>query len=163
MPAHFSSVTKASYPLMVLLLFSGCATDTQRDPRVPKGTVPFQVKIETSEPLSKIEVNGEYVGDSPLTITIWGNKDGTFFGDGYTEIRANPIRPGQYVQTKRFANGRKQKTTFADRLAGAAAGYEDPTYAARMRAAEQEHPHPLGARIPSRIHFDLDLVPVVIP
>lgn len=55
-------------------------------------------------------MDGEHQGVSPLTITIWGDKDGTFHGsgDGYTVFQAFPVREGQYIQTKRFLNGAQQ-------------------------------------------------------
>lgn len=44
--------------------------------------MPFEVAIETSEPGSRIEVADEYVGVSPVTVTSWGDSDGTFHGEG---------------------------------------------------------------------------------
>jgi len=91
--------------LIAVLVFVGCATDPYKGQRRKDGTVPFKVQVETSDPGAKIEVNSDFVGEAPLTITIWGDDDGTFHGDGFTEIRANPVKAGQHVQVKRFANG----------------------------------------------------------
>ncbi len=66
--------------------------------------------VETSDPGSRIEVDGEYVGVSPLKVTIWGDRDGTFHGggDGHTVFKAYPVKPGQFMQTKSFLNGAQQ-------------------------------------------------------
>ena len=52
-------------------------------------------------------MDGEYAGVSPITVTMYGDKDGTFHGagDGYTTFRAYPVKPGQFIQTKSFLNG----------------------------------------------------------
>ena len=85
----------------------GCSSGHVDHRGRPSGTVPFEVHIDTSDPGSRIEVDGEDAGISPLTVTIWGDKDGTFHGsgDGYTEFKAYPVKPGQYIQTKRYLNG----------------------------------------------------------
>lgn len=66
--------------------------------------------METSDPGSRIEVDGEFVGMSPLKVTIWGDRDGTFHGggDGHTVFKAYPVKPGQFPQTKSFLNGAQQ-------------------------------------------------------
>ena len=93
--------------LAVLLLLIGCASTPEGH---PSGTVPIEVLIETSDPGSRIEVDGEYVGVSPLKVTIWGDRDGTFHGggDGHTVFKAYPVKPGQFMQTKSFLNGAQQ-------------------------------------------------------
>jgi hypothetical protein len=117
-------------------LFSGCETTNTGH---PAGTVPYAVSIETSDPGSRIEVDGDYVGVSPLTVTVWGDKDGTFHGagDGHTVFVAYPVRAGQFVQRKVFLNGGQQFMF----------GQDD--------------------RIPSRIYFDLNQKPeglqVILP
>jgi hypothetical protein len=96
----------------VLLLLAGCASSSTTtaggsDRGHPSGTIPYDIVIEASDEGSRIEVDSEYVGKAPLTVTIYGDKDGTFHGsgDGYTTFRAFPVKPGQYIQTKRFLNG----------------------------------------------------------
>ena len=73
----------------------------------PGGTIAYLVQVETSEPGARIEANGEDVGKSPLTLKIYGDKDGTFhnFGSYDYVIKAYPVRPGQSVQTKVFRTG----------------------------------------------------------
>jgi hypothetical protein len=86
-------------PLVIIpsvFLFVGCG-----------GLVPYQVAVEASHPGARIEANNDYVGVAPVTITVMGDKDGTFHGEGWYVIRAMP-EPGatnQNVQIKRFWRG----------------------------------------------------------
>ena len=65
------------------------------------------VQIETSEPGARIEANGNDVGPSPVTIKIFGDKDGTFhnFGSKEYTIKAYPAKAGQHLQTKTYYTG----------------------------------------------------------
>lgn len=75
--------------------------------RGPDGTVAYLVQVETSEPGARIEANGEYIGTSPVTLKIFGDRDGTFHNFGrfdYT-VTALPSHPGQFAQTKVFRTG----------------------------------------------------------
>lgn len=98
---------------MLGCLSGGCSTP---DPRVdgagkpekgPQGTVAFLVKVEASEPGVRIEANGDSIGTAPLTLKIYGDKDGTFhnFGSPDYILKAYPAKPGQRVQTKTFGTG----------------------------------------------------------
>ena len=96
--------------LAALLTLAGCATSSstaQKPERGPDGTIAYLVSIETSEPGARIEANGEDVGKSPMTLKIFGDKDGTFhnFGSYHYVIKAYPVRQGQYLQTKVFRTG----------------------------------------------------------
>lgn len=103
-------------PVLGLLLLalgaSGCSTTdsnpTDRVERGRDGTIAYKVLIESSEPGVRIEANQEYVGDTPLTLTIFGDKDGTFHNFGSPEyvIRALPTKPGQAAQVKVFRTGK---------------------------------------------------------
>lgn len=95
---------RLSYFLLALSL-CGCASPETAGH--PGGTIPYVIAIETSDPGSRIELDGEYMGRSPLNVTIYADKDGTFHGagDGNTIFKAYPVKPGQYVQTKSFLNG----------------------------------------------------------
>jgi len=88
-----------------VLFACGCASADSAGH--PSGTIPYEILIETSDPGSRIKMDGDYVGVSPIMVTIYGDKDGTFHGagDGYTTIRSHPVKPGQFVQTKSFLNG----------------------------------------------------------
>jgi len=86
-----------------LLLVSCASTPGQHK----DGSVPYQVSVDTSDPGARIEVNNEDAGMAPTTITIYGDKDGTFHGEGWYVIRALPARgsKGQHIQIKRFWRG----------------------------------------------------------
>jgi len=68
----------------------------------------FNVPVESSDPGARIEVNGETVGNAPLTLKIFGDPDGTFhdFGSYEYVVRAFPVKTNQFVQTRIFRTGR---------------------------------------------------------
>jgi len=88
-----------------------------------------KIEIISEPPGARIEVNNNYVGDAPITITL--QEDGDEFTRN-TVIRASPTEAGDYVQTKFFYAG---KVT--------SGGYSFGT----------------NDRIPSRIFFDMHLGP----
>lgn len=92
--------------LLALLLLTSCSTPNNVEPG-PAGTIAYHVQIESSEPGARIEVNNDYAGKTPLTIKIFGDKDGTFHNFGTHEfvIRAYPVKTNQTVQTKVFRTG----------------------------------------------------------
>lgn len=94
--------------LVVLLAVTGCETVPPGAERGPSGTIPYEVVIEASEPGAKIEADGRLVGETPLHLTIFGDKDGTFhdFGSEFYVIRALPLTTNQYAQVKMFGTGR---------------------------------------------------------
>jgi hypothetical protein len=75
--------------------------------RGPNGTIAFYVSVESTEPGVRIEANGDYIGNTPLKLKIFGDKDGTFhnFGSYDYIIKAYPPRPGQDPQAKYFRTG----------------------------------------------------------
>jgi hypothetical protein len=82
----------------VFLMCCGCASHTHVvRPRV-------KVQIVSQPAGAKIEVNGRYVGDAPLTVDIETSNDGRFWRD--TVIKANPADTG-YTQIKAF-NGKSR-------------------------------------------------------
>ena len=96
--------------LALLLCVTGCQTvelppDVERGPH---GTIAYNVLIEATEPGAKIEANGQIVGDAPLQLKIFGDKDGTFhdFGSEYYVIRALPLTTNQYPQMAMYGTGR---------------------------------------------------------
>lgn len=103
---------KAIIPIMALAaiatLFAGCASTPPGTERGPGGTIAYQVQVESSDPGARIEVNNDYIGKTPLTLKIWGDKDGTFhnFGSQDYVVRAYPENTNQFVQTKTFRTGR---------------------------------------------------------
>jgi hypothetical protein len=110
-------------PLMVLLV-AGCAGPSGLRPEKGlDGTIGYSVRIESSEPGARVEVNEDTVGRTPLDLRVWGDRDGTFhnFGSSDFVIRVYPVQEGQSVQTKSFRTGgwfgqedRVPKTLFFD-------------------------------------------------
>ena len=88
-------------------LLVGCATTTTNSERGPHGTIAYLVQIEASEPGVRIEANNDFVGTAPLTLKIYGDKDGTFhnFGSQDYILRAFPVKTNQFIQTKVFRTG----------------------------------------------------------
>jgi len=91
---------------MIVTLPLGCSS-TPNSQHGPDGTIAYQVQVESSEPGVRIEVNNDYIGNAPLMLTIFGDKDGTFHNFGSQEfiIRAFPLNTNQSVQTKAFRTG----------------------------------------------------------
>jgi hypothetical protein len=89
-------------------LLAGCETAPLDAEHGPHGTIAYYVKVETSEPGARIRANGEDIGAAPLTLKIFGDKDGTFhdFGSYFYVVQALPLHTNQYVQTRYFRTGR---------------------------------------------------------
>src|SRR5829696_2902100 len=91
-------------------LFVGCET-TPAPPdgleHGPHGTIAYDVLVEASEPGARIEVNGETVGNTPVHLKIFGDKDGTFhnFGSYEYPIRALPLTTNQFPQMRIYRTG----------------------------------------------------------
>jgi len=94
--------------LTLLLCVTGCETTPPDPNRGPHGTIPYDVLIDATPPGANIEADGQVVGQTPVHLTIYGDKDGTFhdFGSYYYIIRALPVATNQYVQTRVFRTGR---------------------------------------------------------
>jgi PEGA domain len=97
---------RAIFPALLVsafLFFSGCASHTQAvRPRL-------KVQIVSQPTGARIEVNGQYVGDAPVSVDIEASTDGRFWRD--TIIKAYPKDTG-YTQIKAF-NG-KSRWTISD-------------------------------------------------
>ena len=90
-------------------LLAGCETvPPPGTERGPHGTIAYDVLVEASEPGARIETNGEPLGNTPLHLKIFGDKDGTFhdFGSEFYVIRALPLATNQFAQTRWFGTGR---------------------------------------------------------
>ena len=89
-------------------LLTGCETVPPGTDRGPHGTIPYNVTIEASEPDVQIHANGEYVGTAPMSLKIYGDKDGTFhdFGSYEYTVQAFPNKTNQFIQTRLFLTGR---------------------------------------------------------
>jgi hypothetical protein len=75
--------------LLALLGTYGCSTS---EPAIiggvvrgPDGTIAYDVLVESSEPGVRIEANQDYIGTTPVTLRIFGDKDGTFHNFGTPE------------------------------------------------------------------------------
>src|SRR2546423_1787022 len=93
--------------LAAIGLLAGCETIPPGAERGPHGTMAYNVVIEASEPGALVKANGQDVGQTPLTLKIWGDPDGTFhdFGSYYYVIQAFPVATNQFTQTKVFRTG----------------------------------------------------------
>ncbi len=94
--------------MLAAIFIAGCATsDGQRPEKGPEGTIAYLVEVDSSDPGVRIEANNEYVGKTPITLKIFGDKKGRFhnFGSYHYTITAYPVRPGQQPQTKDFRTG----------------------------------------------------------
>src|SRR5258706_15322527 len=87
---------------------TGCETLPPGAEPGPHGTMAYDVLIEASEPGGRIEANGEFIGNTPIHLKIFGDTDGTFhdFGSYFYIVRAFPLTTNQYVQTRVFRTGR---------------------------------------------------------
>ena len=95
--------------VVVASFLSGCQTPLPPGAEPgPHGTMAFQVLIEASEPGARIEVGGEHVGNTPLTLKVFGDRDGTFhdFGSYHYVVRALPLTTNQFPQARFFGTGR---------------------------------------------------------
>ena len=102
---------KQTFTLGILTLaaswLAGCSTTPPNVERGPQGTIAYLVQVESSEPGVRIEANNDYIGKTPCTLKIFGDKDGTFHNFGSYEyiIRAFANNTNQFTQTKVFRTG----------------------------------------------------------
>ncbi len=91
-----------------VVVLTGCQSVDPSVERGPHGTIAYDVLIEASEPGARIEANGSSVGNAPVHIKIFGDKDGTFhdFGSYQYVIRAYPLTTNQFAQYRAFGTGR---------------------------------------------------------
>lgn len=93
---------------LAAIFVSGCATT--EDPNVEKGpqnTIAYNVPVESNLPGTKIEVNYQVIGVAPLSVKIFGDRDGTFhnFGNDEYIVRAYPPDSSYYPKTQIFKTG----------------------------------------------------------
>ncbi len=79
---------------MICMLAGGCAAT------VPTASPSGRTLIESDPPGARIDIGGQYVGTTPLRVNIPRQYD--VYGGTYNNILvvANPITPGQQVQSK---------------------------------------------------------------
>src|SRR5258705_899035 len=87
---------------LAAFILAGCAIDGPKPEKGKEGTIAYLIEVESSEPGARLEVNNDYVGRTPTTLKIFGDKDGTFhnFGSYEYRITPSPVRAGQQAQTK---------------------------------------------------------------
>jgi hypothetical protein len=100
------------FTVIVALATSGCAApkDKPKNAPVDKGqynTTAYNIAIDASEPNTRIEVNYKILGTAPVTVKVYGDKDGTFhrFDEDEFIVRAYPAATNFYPQTKVFKTG----------------------------------------------------------
>jgi hypothetical protein len=90
-------------PPIIAALFAfglvACESSTPIASTQPPPTATKTIQINCDSPGVRIEVNGDYVGDAPVSITV--PTDRAKFRK-VTNIRATPTLPGEYVQSKHF-------------------------------------------------------------
>lgn len=94
--------------LAVVGLLAGCESVPPGVERGPHGTIAYDVLVASVPPGARIEANGQVIGNAPLHLKIFGDKDGTFhdFGSYYYIVRALPVATNQFLQTRVFRTGR---------------------------------------------------------
>jgi len=89
-------------------LLTGCESVPPGVEAGPHGTIAYDMLVEASEPGARIEANGSSLGNTPLHLKIFGDKDGTFhdFGSYQYVVRAYPLTTNQFAQYRVFGTGR---------------------------------------------------------
>ena len=101
----------AGLALAVTLAVVGCVSTPPSTATVesgPHGTIPYDVLIDATPPGARIVANGADIGQTPVHLKIYGDKDGTFhdFGSYYYVIQAMPLTTNQFPQARYFHTGR---------------------------------------------------------
>jgi hypothetical protein len=89
-------------------MLTGCQTVPPGVERGPHGTVAYDILVEASTPGAQIEADGQYVGNTPVRLKVFGDRDGTFhdFGKPDYVIEAFPLSTNQYSQVRVYSTGR---------------------------------------------------------
>ncbi len=95
--------------LFTIAILAGCATNPNAPERGRDGTIGYNVSIETDPPGMRIEMDNDFVGTSPTSIKIFGDRDGTFHNWGAYEVIIKAFPPAGstnlFQQTKIFRTG----------------------------------------------------------
>jgi len=92
--------------LLGCFLFASCASSPPGSERGPQGTIAYYIQVESDPPGARVETNGEYVGNTPLTIKVFGDPDGTFHNfANQNKYTISATLPGQQTQTKTYGAG----------------------------------------------------------
>ena len=92
-------------------LLVGCVSTPPSTPQFeqgPHGTIAYNVLIDATPPGARIIANGAEIGQTPIQLKIYGDKDGTFhdFGSYYYVVQAIPLATNQFPQARFFHTGR---------------------------------------------------------
>lgn len=103
-----TKVISAAALAALSLMFAGCHSVPPGTERGPHGTIAYYVSVDATPPGALIETNGVVVTNTPVTLKIFGDKDGTFhdFGYDFFVIRALPLTTNQFIQFRWFGTGR---------------------------------------------------------
>jgi hypothetical protein len=102
---------KWMFGAILVLLFCVTGCETVPPPagveRGPHNTIAYEVVVDASSPGARIEANGQVLGQTPLRLKIFGDKDGTFhdFGSEVYVVRALSLTTNQYSQVRVFGTG----------------------------------------------------------
>lgn len=99
---------KVGFILLGAIVLAGCATtDGPKPEKGPKGTIAYFVEIESSEPGARVEANNEFVGKTPFTLKLFGDKRVRLrnFGNPFYPLTAYPVRVGQQTQIRDSRTG----------------------------------------------------------
>ncbi len=98
---------------VIMMFLSAC---TQGFEVSPKSEIkPFRIKIISEPSGAKIEVNNNYVGETPVTIKVDGWESTRTF-TRTTSIIAHPVRVGGEVQSKVFVGWSEPDYTYGDKI-----------------------------------------------
>lgn len=97
------NIISAAVTTLAFAALAGCAT-TPNAEKGPNRTIAYYMQVKSSTPGITIETNNVYAGQTPLTLMIFGDRDGTFHNFGCAEytIRALPLNTNQFLQTQTF-------------------------------------------------------------
>src|SRR5215469_4603416 len=94
--------------LAAAFVLAGCQTPLPPGAEPgPHGTMAYDVLVDATPPGARIEANGQDVGQTPVHIKIFGDRDGTFhdFGSPWYVVKAFPIETNQFPQVRFFGTG----------------------------------------------------------
>jgi hypothetical protein len=102
-----STFMRMSLVLLAAVALTGCQTFPPGAEHGPHGTMAYQVPIEASDAGVKVYANGELVGETPFTLKVFGDPDGTFhnFGSDQYVLQAVPTTTNQFMQIRVFQTG----------------------------------------------------------
>jgi hypothetical protein len=110
-------LNRALVILSCALFIIGCSS-TPTDDKGVEGTKAFYIHVQASREGISIETNNVFAGKAPLTLKLFGDKDGTFhnFGASQYVVRALPESTNHFIPTQAFNTGTKSSP--GDRIPG---------------------------------------------